>query len=490
VLLHITSLPSPHGIGDIGPAARGFADFLSASKQKYWQLLPLNPTSVTTGYSPYSSESTMASNSLLISLEDLANDGLLTSKDIKNNSLTVTDTVNYRKAEKIKGTLLSKAFRNFVGKDASTKAFDRFCQQESYWLDDYALYTLLKEFHHKGWKDWPDSYRKRDPKKLDAFKSQHQEALRFTRWKQFVFSQQWAKLQGYCHALNIKLFGDLPFYVSHDSVDAWRSPEIFSLDKRGNMSTSAGVPPDYFNNEGQHWGMPVYRWDVLKKDRYRWWMQRLQRNMTYFDLLRLDHFRAFADYWEVPAKEKTAKKGQWKQGPGASFFNVVKKNFKTLPFVAEDLGDINAAVHKLRIDFQLPGMAVLQFAFGDNMADSDYIPHRHQRNSIVYTGTHDNNTTVGWFRKDADRATLERLVRYTQRDVQEENVHEIFAQIAYASVSNTVILPLQDVLGLNERSRMNTPASTTKNWTWRMNEGMLTSNVIKKLSRWVETYGR
>jgi 4-alpha-glucanotransferase len=491
ILLHITSLPSAFGVGDIGPTARTFANFLHSSKQKYWQLLPLNPTSIDAGYSPYSSVSSMASNTLLISLEDLGEQGLLTKNDLNENSLPLTDKVNYRSAEKIKTVLLQKAYQNFVNSKTSTKAFEKFCEREAYWLDDYALYALLKDHHQqKRWNDWPDGYKNRDPDKLNTFKSQHSDKLRFTQWMQFVFDQQWENLKTHCNALNLKLFGDLPFYVSHDSVDVWTSPEIFSLDKRGSMYSSAGVPPDYFNDDGQHWGMPVYQWDVMKEDHYSWWMQRLQRNMKYFDLLRLDHFRAFADYWEVPAKEKTAKKGQWKPGPGASFFKAAQEEFKTLPFVAEDLGDINDAVYKLRDDFQLPGMAVLQFAFGDNMATSSYIPHRHIPNSIVYTGTHDNNTTVGWLRKDADRATLKRLVDYAQRDVHEENVHDVFAQMAYGSVSNTVILPLQDILGLNEKSRMNTPASTTKNWTWRMEPDALTKTIAKRLAKWVDTYGR
>jgi 4-alpha-glucanotransferase len=491
ILLHITSLPSAYGIGDVGPAARNFADFLHAGKQKYWQLLPLNPTDENAGHSPYSSMSSMASNTLLISVDDLAEGDLLSKEDLKNHSRPSTDKVNYREAEKIKSKLLALAYQNFTAGKFPTHAFDRFCENESYWLDDYVTYCLLKVHHEqKGWSEWPDEFRKRDSKKLAAFKSENIDTFRFLQWKQFIFNQQWTRLKQHCHSLNIKLFGDLPFYVSHDSVDVWTSPEIFSLDKRGSMYTSAGVPPDYFNDDGQHWGMPVYRWDALKENNYAWWMQRLQRNMKYFDLLRLDHFRAFVDYWEVSAKEKTAKKGQWKPGPGASFFQAVQKQFKTLPFVAEDLGDINESVYKLRDDFQLPGMVVLQFAFGDNMAQSDYIPHHHVSNSIVYTGTHDNNTTLGWMRKDADRATLKRLVNYTQRDVYPENVHDIFAHMAYGSVSNTVILPMQDVLGLNEKSRMNTPASTTENWLWRMDKDALSKKIAKKLANWVETYGR
>lgn len=491
VLLHITSLPSPFSIGDIGPTARRFVDFLHSSKQKYWQILPLNPTSEVSGHSPYSSVSSMASNTLLISPADLVDEGLLHENDLQKFSTSSTDRVNFRNAEKIKNSLLLTAFQNFTQDKKREKKFESFCNDASPWLRDYASFVLLKDHHdQKPWNEWPAGFKNRDAKKIQSFISEHYDAFRFVQWKQFIFQEQWNKLRQYCDERNIKLFGDLPFYVSHDSVDVWTSPEIFSLDKRGSMYTSAGVPPDYFNDDGQHWGMPVYRWDVLKARNYQWWIKRLERNLKYFDLLRLDHFRAFADYWQVPAKEKTAKKGQWKPGPGASFFSAAREEFKALPFVAEDLGDINQAVYDLRDEFLLPGMAVLQFAFGDNMSTSDYIPHRHVANSIVYTGTHDNNTTIGWIRKDADRATLKRLIDYAQRDVHEDNAHDVLAQMAYASVSNTVILPLQDILGLPEKSRMNTPASTKNNWQWRMLPDMITKEVSKKLARWVDTYGR
>ncbi|RAW00925.1 4-alpha-glucanotransferase [Pseudochryseolinea flava] len=491
ILLHITSLPSAFGIGDVGPAARSFADFLVDSKQKYWQVLPLNPTSSVSGHSPYSSASSMASNALLISPEDLMSQGLLTKSDLKKIEIAATDRVNFNAVTKNKASLLKEAFKVFESSGEEKKRFEEFCKAENQWLHDYAVFMLLKSAHdQKAWNEWPAGFRNRDEKKIASFIDEHQFEYRFTQWQQFVFQQQWKSLREYCNTRNIKLFGDLPFYVSHDSVDVWKSPEIFSLDKKGSMYTSAGVPPDYFNDDGQHWGMPVYRWDVMRKNHYAWWMQRLHRNLAYFDLLRLDHFRAFADYWEVPAKEKTAKKGKWKPGPGASFFQAAKEEFDTLPFVAEDLGDINQPVYDLRDEFQLPGMLVLQFAFGDNMATSDYIPHRHVPNSIVYTGTHDNNTTVGWLRKDADRKTLKRLIDYAQRDVHEDNVHDVLTQMAYSSVSNTVIIPWQDIVGLNEKSRMNTPASVKNNWSWRMTEKMYTKSIANKLARWVDVYGR
>jgi 4-alpha-glucanotransferase len=493
LLLHITSLPSKFGIGDLGPAAQKFADFLQKSGQKYWQMLPLNPTSDNTGHSPYSSISAMAGNTLLISPELLMEEGLLTRRDIDDNVLPATPRIQYRETEIIKEKLFKQAYRNFreVNSRSLNRQFEKFNQREAYWLNDFALYSALKNVHHgKAWHEWPSSFKNRNEKALQIFSLEHADEIEYIQWLQFIFHRQWKTLREYCDDRNIKLFGDLPFYVSHDSVDVWSDPENFSLNKSGAMVEVAGVPPDYFNEEGQRWGMPIFRWDILKKSRYSWWMERLRKNMEFYDILRLDHFRAFADYWSVPAKEPTAKKGRWKPGPGAAFFRNAQETFKALPFVAEDLGEINAAVYELRDQFQLPGMRVLQFAFGENMPYSEYIPHNYTANSVVYTGTHDNNTSRGWYRKDLDRASLKRLIDYSQRDVHEQNVHDILAQLAYGSVANTVILPMQDVLGLDESARMNTPASTKNNWQWRMSQEMLTDSVVKKLRKWVKTYRR
>ena len=493
ILLHITSLPSNFGIGDVGPQAIRFADFLAQSGQKYWQLLPLNPTSAETGHSPYSSISSMAGNTLLISPETLVRDGILSKTDLKKFALPSSNKVSYSAAEKAKQELFRIAYANFQQGEFSAlkKEFKKFITKESAWLDDFATYVVLKNHHDdKPWYEWPTGYKKRKPVAVSSFVEKNHDAIEYVQWLQFIFHHQWKELKQHCESINIRLFGDLPFYVSHDSVDVWSNPGIFKLDKSGYMSGVAGVPPDYFNDEGQRWGMPVFRWDVLKENQYEWWLQRLQKNMEFYNLLRLDHFRAFADYWEVPAKEATAKKGKWRPGPGASFFESAREQFNDLPFVAEDLGDINDAVYKLRDEFELPGMRVLQFAFDEHMAESPYIPHNYTPNSVVYTGTHDNNTTRGWYRKDADKASIKRLIDYAQRDVQEQNVHDVLAQIAYGSVANTVILPLQDVLGLTESARMNMPASTKNNWLWRMDHDMLGNDVIKKLSRWVKTYGR
>ena len=493
ILMHITSLPSPFGIGDLGPEAYNFADFLNRSGQKYWQLLPLNPVSAEQSFSPYSSVSSMAGNTLLISPQLLVNSGLLNNSDLKTCNLPVNDSVNYSEVQRIKNYLLKQAYQNFKqGSFAGLhKQFTYFCEKEAYWLDDFALYTALKQHHNNNpWYKWPSQYCQRKSVVLKRFAVQYDVEIEEIKWQQFIFEQQWSALKAYCEVLNVKLFGDLPFYVSHDSVDVWANPESFCLDSNGRMTGIAGVPPDYFNADGQLWGMPIYRWDIMKIRGYDWWIGRLRKNMELFDLLRLDHFRAFASYWDVPAGEQTAKNGQWKPGPGSDFFNAGRVAFGELPFVAEDLGDIDAPVFALRDEFGLPGMKVLQFAFGDEVADSLYIPHNYQENYLVYTGTHDNNTTVGWFNQDTTKAVRKQVEQYTGQSVKAKNVHEVLSRVAYASTANIAILPMQDVIGLDETARMNSPASTKNNWVWGLVSDNITADVTEKLFDWVKLYNR
>lgn len=493
ILMHITSLPSRFGVGDLGPEARAFADFLSRSRQKYWQILPLNPTELGTGHSPYSSISSMAGNTLLLSPILLAKDGLLTEQELKKQELPSKEKADYAKSEKVKSILFESAFRNYQKGALPTLKLDfqKFCKQESFWMDDFALFVVLKQYHAgKAWFQWKNEYKNRDTKALQEFLNKFEEAILKVKWLQFMFARQWKDLRTYCNNQGIELFGDLPFYVSYDSADVWANPDIFSLDAAGNMIGVAGVPPDYFNSDGQLWGMPVFRWDKLKNRNYDWWIQRLRKNMELYNVLRLDHFRAFADYWEVGAGEKTAINGEWKLGPGADFFNAIKKELGDLPFIAEDLGDINEGVHQLRDAFSLPGMKVLQFAFGDDMPESIYAPHNHTTNYIVYTGTHDNNTTKGWYRKDAGKTEHLNLVRYTGLKIRENDVHMVLGRMAYASVAKTAILPIQDVLGLDETARMNTPASVKKNWQWRMRPGQINVKLEDRLREWAKAYNR
>jgi 4-alpha-glucanotransferase len=489
ILLHITSLPSPFGIGDLGSHAYQFADFLNRAGQKYWQILPLTPIDGTQSYSPYSSVSAMAGNVLLVSPERLYEEGYLVKGDLAELKSTAADRVNYQKAIQAKMKLFTRAYKN--SKSQKKAAFEAFCDREAYWLDDFALFMALKSSHKNSpWYEWSDNYKLRNLKSLLKFSSESQAEINFIKWLQFIFFDQWKDLKRYCNDLNIKILGDLPFYVSYDSVDVWSRQEIFKLNKNGSMAWVAGVPPDYFNEDGQLWGMPVYRWEILKDQGYDWWLKRIRKNMELVDLLRLDHFRAFADYWEVPAKEKTAVRGEWKLGPGEHFFNVLKQEFGKLPFIAEDLGDISDAVHKLRIAFKLPGMKVLQFAFGDEMAKSDHIPHNFNTNFFVYTGTHDNNTTVGWYRKELKEKIREQIQRYIGVAVNDKNIHEELIRMAYASVAKTAIIPMQDVLGLDEKSRMNVPASTTKNWQWRLGEEISFEKEAGMLKKLASLYNR
>lgn len=486
LLLHITSLPSDFGVGDLGPQALAIADMLAYSQQKYWQLLPLTPTEMVNSHSPYSSFSSMAGNTLLISPELLAKDGLLTNDDLKTHAMQSKAEVDYVAAERVKQQLLNIAWDNFQKQgETSQTDFVSYCRERDAWLNDFALYVVIKQHHGgKPWYEWHQDFSQRKEKSIKAFGRKYADEVLKAKWMQYIFAKQWQGLRSYCNDLGVKLFGDLPFYVSYDSADVWAHREFFNLDEQGKMLGVAGVPPDYFNADGQLWGMPVFCWDKLKQQNYNWWVQRIKKNMELFDVLRLDHFRAFAAYWEVPSGETTAINGKWQQGPGNHFFETLKAELGDLPLVAEDLGDIDDTVYQLRNDFNLPGMKVLQFAFGDNMPQSPYIPHNYTENYVVYTGTHDNNTTIGWFRQDAGKPEKRRLADYTGIKIKPGNVHEAMIRLAMNSVANTCIIPVQDLLGLDEESRMNIPASSSKNWLWRLKPGQLGQKDIKKLLKW------
>ncbi len=491
VLMHVSSLPSEFGIGDLGPEAKRFVDFLSRNLQKYWQLLPLNPVEEANAYSPYSSCSSMAGNTLLISVERLVNIGLLHKEDLDAYKMLSTDKVNYPQAIEIKRNLLEKAWENFVLKEDALLNFKNFCKRERHWIDDYALYILLKEkMNGKPWYKWPDEYKFRKLEALNSFEVEHEERLNKEKWFQYCFFRQWKALRYYCNAQGIQLIGDLPFYVSYDSVDVWSNPKMFCLDENLEMAGMAGVPPDYFNADGQLWGMPVYNWEALKETNYAWWLSRIRKNLEMYDLLRLDHFRAFSSYWELPAGEKTAINGQWKNGPGEHLFEVLEKELGKLPFIAEDLGDIDENVYRLRDKFMLPGMRVLQFAFGDDLSRSENIPHNYTINSVVYTGTHDNNTTLGWYRNELKANQQKNLQAYTVGVVNSQNINEIFTRLAYSSVSSIAILPMQDILRLGADARMNVPASVAGNWLWRIKLEQLLEIDEEKWIELVKFYNR
>ncbi|PSR53518.1 4-alpha-glucanotransferase [Adhaeribacter arboris] len=492
ILLHITSLPSPFGIGDLGPEARHFANFLHRSKQKYWQLLPLNPIEQGQGYSPYSSISSRAGNPLLISPELLAKEGLLPGVDLHQYYLPQTGSVDFQEAQRVKDEILDQAWQNFKAGEFTTlqQQFLDYCLTEAAWLDDFALYMVLKSQNGgSAWFQWPEEFKQRELKALADLTEQHQETLDKIKWVQFIFAKQWKRLRTYCNNRGIQLFGDMPFYISYDSVDVWSNPDIFALDEEGNMTGVAGVPPDAFSDDGQLWGMPVFKWDELKKRNYDWWVGRLRKNMELYDIVRLDHFRAFADYWEVPACDTTARNGEWKTGPGTDFFTCMEKELGSLPFVAEDLGEINDLVLKLRDDFNLPGMKILQFAFGDEMPQNDYIPHNYGRNFIAYTGTHDNNTVLGWYRQEGHKYH-DQMEHYVGRNLTEDDMYWVMSRLAYASVAKTAILPLQDVLGIDEQGRMNTPGQGEGNWGWRLLPGQITPEAENILKEWTSLYNR
>ena len=492
ILLHITSLPSAFGIGDLGPEAEKFAEFLSQSGQRFWQTLPLNPTGEEQLWSPYSAVSGMAGNPLLISPELMARDGLILPQDLKKFYVTNHGKVNYKEAALIREVLFEKGYRTFLSTGPMHAPFREFCKREAWWLDDFALFMVLRDQHdNKPWYEWPAVYKQRQAKALGDINRFHQERINKVKWLQYIFDKQWKELKTFCNNLNIQMFGDLPFYVSYDSCDVWANPEIFRLDSARNMKGVAGVPPDYFNSKGQLWGMPVFRWDVLKKKDYSWWVDRVRKNFELFDVVRLDHFRAFVSFWEVPADEKTAVNGKWRKGPGADIFKVFEQKLGKVAFVAEDLGDVDAAVFALRDEFELPGMKVLQFAFGDNMTTSDYIPHNYTPNFVVYTGTHDNNTTVGWWLKDTKQDIRSNLKQYVdQPGISQNTIHLVLGKMAYSSVAKTVILPLQDVMGLDETARMNTPASVKLNWLWRLKPGQLLPGFKNQLLKWARLYNR
>ncbi len=484
ILLHVTSLPSPFGIGDIGPTAKKFVNSLHAARQQYWQMLPINPTEEGQAFSPYSATSGMAGYPLLISPDLLVRDGLLSEADLKY--LPGTDTADFAAVANLKTELFDVAYNNFSSHPQEN--FERFCKEENYWLHDFALYTLLKSRFKLPWYEWPDEYKLRKTGVLESLVND--EELKRIKWLQFIFFRQWNDLKTHCNEQKIKLIGDLPFYVSYDSADVWANREIFAVDETGERTGLAGVPPDAFSVDGQLWGMPVYCWSTLKKQNYAWWKRRIRKNLELFDIIRIDHFRAFVEYWEVPPGAQTAKNGRWETGPGEDFFHHIKKDFPALPFIAEDLGDVDDKVFALRDAFGLPGMKVLQFAFGEDLPKSLHIPHHHAFNFVVYTGTHDNNTSRGWFTKDADDGTKKRLQRYLFKDVSEVNIAETMIKTAYSSVASIAIIPMQDILNLDQSARMNTPASVENNWTWRMKQDAFCSQLQTMLKEWTQLFGR
>ena len=490
ILLPVTSLPRGWGVGDLGPAAYAFADFLRSAGQRLWQILPLNPTDPSYGSSPYHSISSFAFNPLLISPELLVRDGLLGAEELPGPSLFPEGRVAYRRAAAIKEELFQSAYERFQ-QGFEREGYDAFCREHAHWLDDFALFLALKSrFQGRPWYTWPGALRDRDPEALAEARSEHREAVERTRFVQYLFYRQWQGLRSYCNERGIGLVGDVPIYVVLDSVDVWVSPGLFKLDEEKRPTFVAGVPPDYFSETGQRWGNPVYRWDRLAEQGYAWWISRIRHNLALYDQVRIDHFRGFVGYWEIPAEEPTAVNGRWVQAPAEDFFRCLLREFPNAPIIAEDLGVITPDVHEVMDRFGFPGMKVLVFAFGPDLPTNPYAPHNHEQNCVVYTGTHDNNTARGWFEEEAFPEDRARLQAYTGREVTPDTVAWDLIRMAVGSVADTSMLSMVDVLGLGGEHRINRPARSRGNWRWRLGSEQVTEALAVRLREITELFGR
>ena len=480
VLLHVTSLPSPYGIGDLGPAAFAWVDRLHEAGQRWWQALPLGPTGY--GDSPYQCLSSFAGNELLISPDGLIDDGLLRAADCANDSFSPS-TVEYEKVVPFKARLLETAWSRFSAgaRPDLRPAYEGFRQAHGHWLDDYALFRALKS-RYKGacYLEWPVELVRRAPAALAQARRELADRIARVRFAQFLLSRQAERLERHAHGKGVRLIGDLPFFVARDSSDVWANPELFLLGEDHRPTVVAGVPPDYFSADGQLWGNPVYDWDAIRRSGYRWWVERLRALLAHVDVVRLDHFRAFAAAWHVPAGAPTAQAGQWARGPGAEFFTAVEKGLGALPLIAEDLGLITPDVIALRDQFGLPGMRVLQFAF-DGQADNPYLTRNYVPNTVVYTGTHDNPTTRGWYEDLSDEQQQGVWSHLGRSRGAAAEVAPALMQLAWVSVAALAIVPLQDLLNLGNGARMNVPGRPDDNWRWRCTEEMLSTRAFEWL---------
>ncbi len=487
IVLHPTSLPGPDGIGDLGPEAFHWIDFLSQSGCKLWQILPLGPTGY--GDSPYQCFSAFAGNPYLVSPLILLDQHLLTTTDLADRPEFSPHAVDFGPVINWKVTLLDRAFKHFsVDKlPALKKEYETFCQAEASWLDDFALFMAIKEsLGGVSWDHWPEPLRKRIPSALAEFSAKHKQAVDKQKFRQFLFFQQWGRVKEYAHQKGIQIIGDIPIFVAYDSADAWSHPELFYLDKDGLPTVVAGVPPDYFSPTGQLWGNPLYRWDVHKSQNYAWWLARIRAVLKSVDIIRLDHFRGFAGYWEIPFGSPTAENGTWKKGPGKSIFKAIEAEFHTLPILAEDLGEITPDVVELRDSLNLPGMKVLQFAFASD-SDDPFLPHNFIHNCVVYTGTHDNDTTLGWYRS-APEVERDFCRRYFARSG--DDISWDFIRSAWSSTAMFAIAPLQDFLNLGTECRMNYPGRASGNWGWRFLSSNLADYLAQRIKETNQLYSR
>jgi 4-alpha-glucanotransferase len=498
ILLHPTSLPGEYGIGDLGPRAYAFLNFLEAAGQNYWQILPLGPTGY--GDSPYQCFSAFAGNTLLISPEILVEDGFLTAEQIAEHPDFSNERVEFGGVYEWKNKILSLAFeslRHTTSVDLRGR-FESFQQDNAWWLDDYALYKAVKASQHQAaWYKWPTPLKLRDKGALDAISHELYDQILEQKFYQYIFFRQWNLLKEYANKRGIKIIGDIPIFVALDSADVWCNQDKFKLNPDGSPRVVAGVPPDYFSKTGQLWGNPIYDWDAMRKDNFHWWIARVAFTLRTVDVVRVDHFRGFAAAWEVPGTDKTAEHGRWVDVPGKELFATLRQHLGELPVIAEDLGVITPDVEELRDGNGFPGMKILQFAFGGDAKNHD-LPHNYIQNCAAYTGTHDNDTTVGWWRSQAgkgstrDKADISRERDFCLKylNTKGTKIHWDFIRAVWASVAHTAIAPLQDVLGVGNEGRMNLPATTSGNWSWRYTEGALTEKIIERLKELTNIYGR
>lgn len=487
ILLHPTSLPGKYGIGTLGRDACNFIDFLSKSGQSLWQILPLGPTGFAD--SPYQCFSSLAGNPLLIDLEQLVTDGLLQSGDLLTSELHAEGYVDYETLIPVKNLLLKKAYESFAETKSAKekKGFLNFTQSQSSWLDDFALFMALKDhFQNEAWYTWENPLKLRELSALKKYKDLLSKEIGYHKFQQYTFFRQWSVIKDYANLHNVRIIGDIPLYVAYDSADVWVNPGLFQLDKNLTPVAVGGVPPDYFSETGQLWGNPLYDWDALRKDGFKWWVDRIRKNLALYDIIRIDHFRGFAGYWAIPYGEDTAVNGKWMSCPGTEFFEVLGHTLGELSIIAEDLGVITPEVMELRDSNGLPGMKILQFAF-DSKEENDHLPYNYSRNCVVYTGTHDNDTVSGWF-ESASAADREFFLEYIQSDGTSVNWDMI--RVAWGSVANTAIVPMQDLLGLGNAARMNLPGTTSGNWKWRATKNNFDVDLANRLAHITNLYGR
>ncbi len=491
ILLHITSLPSRFGMGDLGPEAYRFADWLRTAGQGLWQTLPLSATTAAGNYSPYSSPSAFAGNALLISPEILRDDGLLAESELQGEPATASaEKINFRRAAAFRQKLLAIACGRFADKLPNAD-FDRFCQQNAFWLDDYARFVAIGQHRaNQMWTKWPAALRDRRPTELRKVDTELAESMLQVRIRQYLFHRQWWALKSYCNSRGLQLVGDMPIYVAYDSADVWSHPEIFQLDRNKRLTAVSGIPPSDLAPGGQLWGMPLYDWKRLARDDYRWWIERIGQNLKLYDWLRIDHFLGLANYWKIPAQAKTAKQGQWVSGPRENLFRALYCHFASLPLIAEDLGFVTLEARAIMQRYNLPGLKVVIDAFSRPAGSNDFAPHNHDANCLVCTGTHDFNTVRGWYEHQSSEKERRQFFDYIGREISAAEAPWEMIRLALTSVGRMAIIPMQDVLALGREARMNVPGRPRGNWLWRMLPDQADDQLAARLKRLTWLTGR